>query len=98
MVKVPNTIVSAEYITEILSSFVRPHTHTHSLSLSNFCFVAGVLSLCSGEQSNACGPLNISKGVCLRVVHVALCVLHWYLISFGCTKHAAIVALFSMSR
>jgi len=34
MVNIPNKTVSAEYITEILSSFVRPHTLSLSLSLS----------------------------------------------------------------
>jgi len=97
MVNIPNKTVSAEYITEILSSFVRPHTLSLSLSLSlsSFCFVVGVLSLCSGEHSNACGPLNIPKRVCLGVSLYVLC---WYIISFGCTKHAAIVAMFPMSR
>ena len=38
------------------------------------------------------------RGIVYKGAPVALCVLNWYLISFSCTKHPAIVALFSMSR
>ena len=43
MVNIPNKTVSAEYITEILSSFVRPHTL--SLSLASVSLLVFYLSV-----------------------------------------------------